>query len=431
MIKQSIINYFKHFPEAVLANIFNNFPSKSLKIIGVTGTDGKTTTVNMIYHILKYSGLRAGMVSTVFAKFDDEVIDTGLHVTSPGPWFLQNLLKNMVKKGIKYVTLETTSHGLDQFRFWGIHFDVGVLTNITRDHLDYHWSMENYLNAKLILLKSSKSVILNKDDNSFTDIIKKHTLDPRKIFTYGINTDCDFKAENIINTEKGVHFILKTKEKKYLVDLPLIGNHNIYNCLASLFSSTKMGVDLKTAIESLKSFPGVEGRLEEIPNDSGYKIYVDFAHTPNGLKNVLEALSERKKNRLIAVFGSAGKRDKSKRLIMGKIAAEIADIIVLTQDDNRDESVEEISRQIALGCEEGGKKEIKNINESLNQKGYILINDRKQAIYTALAILAKKNDTVVFCGKGHEKSLAVGDKEYPWSDQQAVIDVLIKIKEKK
>lgn len=430
MIKQNIINYFKHFPEAVLANIINNFPSKSLKIIGITGTDGKTTTVNMVYHILKYSGLRAGMVSTVCAKFDDKVVDTGLHVTSPDPWFLQNLLKKMVKKGIKYVILETTSQGLDQFRFWGINFDAGILTNITRDHLDYHWSMENYLNTKLILLKRSKSVILNKDDNSFADIINKHALDPRKVFTYGINTDCDFKAENINNTEKGVHFILRTEEKKYSVDLPLIGNHNIYNCLASLLASVKLGVDLKIALEGLKSFPGVEGRLEEIPNDLGYKIYIDFAHTPNGLKNVLEALSERKKNRLIAVFGSAGKRDKSKRPIMGKIAAEIADIIILTQDDNRDESVEEISRQIALGCEEGGKKEI-NINESLNSKGYALIGDRKQAIYTALAILAKKNDTVVFCGKGHEKSLAVGDKEYPWSDQQEVIDVLSKIKEKK
>lgn len=390
---QKTVNYLKHLPLALLALLFYRFPSRRLKVIGVTGTDGKTTTVSLIYEILREAKLPVAMVSTVSAKIGHEEIDTGFHVTAPDPWLLQKLLRRMADSGIKYVVLEATSHGLDQFRLLGINFEIGMLTNITREHLDYHKTFENYRNAKLILLKKAKIAVLNKDDESFEFV--KSRLDG-KVITYGIKSEADFTPEK---------FAFKTK---------LLGEYNQYNSLAAIAVSSKLGVADSVIKKAVAAFPGVKGRMEEINEGQNYKVVVDFAHTPNGLEQVLTTLREQlsEDSRLIAVFGAAGLRDRGKRPMMGKVAGKIADLVILTAEDPRTERAEDICEEIAAGCRAAGVEP--NI-----------IPDREKAIKFAIG-KAKKDDIIVICGKGHEKTMCFGKQEYPWSDHEAVRKALPK-----
>lgn len=399
LVPQKVKNYLKHLPLALAANLYYRFPSRKLKIIGVTGTEGKTTTVNLIGHILEGAGLPVALVSTVFARIGDKKIDTGLHVTSPNSWTLQALLRQMVNKKIKYVVLEATSNGLDQFRFWGINFDIGVLTNITRDHLDYHGTFENYRRAKTRLFENSKLAVINKDDPSF-DYLKAR-LQGKKIISYGFDALADFTPEKF----------------KFTTQLP--GKYNQYNCLAAIAVASQLKIDPEVIKKRIADFTGVEGRLEEIKAGQKFKVYVDFAHSPNSLEQVLKTLktSLKAKQRLITVFGSAGQRDKGKRPLMGKIAGQYADVVVLTTDDPRTERVVDICQQIAQGCQQVGCQPV-------------IIEDRTQAIKYALS-QAKAGDIVVLCGKGHEKSLAVGDKEIPWSDKKVAQTILKSLLNKK
>ena len=394
-IPQQLVNICKHLPLAVLANLFYGFPSKKMKIIGVTGTDGKTTTVSLIHHILSKSGYKSAMISTVCAKIGDEEIDTGFHVTAPDPWLLQKLLLKMVDSGIEVAVLEATSHGLDQFRLWGINFEISVLTNITHEHIDYHGSFENYRSAKLELLEKSKTIVLNKDDRSYEFIEKILRYKDIKILSYGIKNGADFTPQK---------FPFKTN---------LWGEYNQYNCLAAIGAAISLGVDGEKVLQTISSFAGVKGRLEEIKNSRGVKIIVDFAHTPNALEQILKLLQgiKQKGKKLIVVFGTAGLRDKAKRPLMGGVADKYADFSVITAEDPRTEDVSEICRQIADGFK------VKN--------NYKIVSDRQEAISFAINSLAEKGDTIIICGKGHEKSMCFGTKEYPWSDQEAVRKALI------
>ena len=392
-IPQKLINRYKHFPLAVLANIFYGFPSKKLKVIGVTGTDGKTTTVNLIYNILFCAGFKTGMISTVSAMIGAEELDTGFHVTAPDPWLLQSLLKKMVDHGLDSVVIEATSHGLDQYRLWGVNFDIGVLTNITHEHLDYHKTFENYQISKLNLFLNSKVSILNKDDSSykfFSSIIKKNPN--KKIVSYAVKNNADVTI------------------KKFPFKSMLLGEFNKYNCLASIAVALELGVNKEIILKAVESFSGVSGRLDEINEGQKFKVYVDFAHTPNALQQVLTLLKKKKKpnSKLISVFGSAGLRDVSKRLMMGEISGKIADFSIITAEDPRTEDVNEICRQIAEGCEK-------------TRGEYKIITDRQEAINFAIGKLAKKDDIVVVCGKGHEKSMCFGKTEYPWSERSCVV----------
>jgi len=276
-----------------LANVFYGFPTKNLKVIGVTGTDGKTTTVNMIYQILKAANKKVFMISTINSP--------GLHVTSPDPFVVQKLIKEAVTEGNKYLVLEVTSHALDQFRFWGIKFEVGVITNITHEHLDYHKTFENYKNTKLKLLKNSKIPI---------EYIK-----------------------------------LKLK-------LKIPGEYNIENASAAVAVTTALGIDKELARKAVENFEGLTGRMEEVKNKRGLKIIIDFAHTPNGLEQALKALRGLTKGKLIAVFGSAGQRDEGKRPLMGQIARKLADYVVVTAEDPRGE-LEIINKQITQSAKTG------------------------------------------------------------------------------
>src|SRR3989344_3597522 len=381
-----------HLLRAYAACIYFGFPSKKLIVIGVTGTDGKTTTSHMIYEILKSAGKKASLISSIHAQIGEKSYDTGFHVTTPDPVALQKFLKKVADSRSEYLVLEVTSHGLDQNRIFGIDFDFAVLTNITHEHLDYHKSFENYLLAKARLFKSTKVSILNLDDPTFSKVKKRAN---GKIITYSINKKADFALKN------------------FSLNLKIPGEYNLSNALSAAALATQIGISKKIITKALNNFLGVKGRMEEVDLGQDYQVIVDFAHTPNGLKQALKSLRsgiEDEGSRIIAVFGAAGERDKLKRPKMGEVAARYADICVLTAEDPRTENVEDICWQIAQGLVKSGKKE---------SRDFYKIYDRQSAIEFAVK-LAKPSDIVVCFGKSHEKSMCVGKKEYPWDEFKAV-----------
>lgn len=391
-IPNEIVNLFKHLPSSVLANIIYGFPSRGMKFIGVTGTDGKTTTTNMIYKILKDAGFKASMVSTINAEINGEKIDTGFHVTNPDYFLLQKLIDKAKKSGTEVFVLEVTSHGLDQFRTWGIEFAIGVITNITSEHLDYHKTWENYFLSKSKLIRNSKWAVLNRDEDHFERLKK---LASGLIATFG-QGKADFNPENT----------------KFNLQLP--GEYNKLNALAAIAATNIMGVDRTQAIKSLERFTSLEGRMQIVKNNLDIKIVVDFAHTANALENALKSLRPETKGKLISVFGCAGLRDPNKRPAMGKISAELADITIITTEDPRGD-IDNINAEIMEGVKKGGGELGKNV---------FIENDRGLAIKMAID-LAKKGDIVGIFGKGHEKSMNLdGKTETPWSDVEAVQKVL-------
>lgn len=394
LIPQKAINLLRHYPTAVLANIIHNFPSKRITVIGVTGTDGKTTTTNMIYAILKSAGKKVSMVSTINAEIAGKTYDTGFHVTNPDPLMLQKFIAQAVKAGDEYLVLEVTSHGLDQFRAWGVKFDLGVVTNITHEHLDYHRTWENYFTAKAKLIKKVKIAVLNREEKHFERLKK---LTSGKVVSFGLHKTADFYP------------------LKFPFKLNLPGEYNILNALAAAAVAVNLGIDSRVIKNALQNFSSLEGRMEEIKNSQGLKIVVDFAHTPNALENALKTLKSQTKGRIISVFGCAGKRDIEKRALMGEVSARLADVTVITAEDPRGE-IDLINRMILEGAKKSG---------GILDKNVFIIPDRRTAIETAITQIAKKGDTVGIFGKGHEKSLNIdGNSEIPWSDQKAVREVL-------
>lgn len=379
-----------------VASEFYKNPSQKLKMIGVTGTDGKTTTANLIYEILKGAGKKVGLISTVSAKIGEEEFDTGFHVTNPEPVELQKFLALMVEYSCEYCVLEVTSHGLDQGRVEGINFEVSVLTNVTNEHLDYHKTYENYIKTKSKLFLNSKVSILNRDDNSFAKM-KSLISDKTEIKDYSKQDLAD--------------------EIKIAVEERFNEKYNQENSAGAISVVREFGVDDNSIIQSIKSFKGVLGRMQEIPNDRNIKIIVDFAHTPNSLENILFTLKSQLKNssKLISVFGCAGERDSTKREPMGEIATKIADVSIFTAEDPRSEDVNDIINQMEIGAIKNGAK----INEN-----YFKIPERGEAIDFAINKVASEGDIVVISGKGHEKSMAYDGVEYLWSDQDVVAGVL-------
>ena len=392
ILSQQAINNFYHLPKAILANIFYGFSSRKLKVIGVTGTDGKTTTVNMIYQILKAAGKKVSMVSTINAVVGGKSYETGFHITSPNPFAVQKFAKDAACGGDEYLILEVTSHAIDQCRFWGIKFDVGVVTNVTHEHLDYHKTFESYFKTKLRLLRHVKVAVVNRaayEIRGFGGV-------GGKAITFGLNKG-DFNQKD-----------LKLK-------LKMPGDYNIENALAALGVAFALGIDRKVAQTALENFDGIKGRMEEVKNHKGIRIYIDFAHTPNGLEQALKALRSETSGRLIAVIGAEGDRDIGKRAMMGEIAKRLSDYVIVTALDPRGQ-LDAINRQIAEGAANAGAKKDQN---------FFVIDDREKAFDFATNKLAKKGDTVGIFGKGHEVSMNLdGKKEIPWSDLEAVKRVL-------
>lgn len=394
LLTQSSINNLYHRPKAILANIAYGFPTRGMKVIGVSGTDGKTTTVNMVYKILKDSGKKVSMISTINAVTSGKSYDTGFHVTSPDPFMVQKFASSAKQNGDEYLVLEVTSHALDQFRFWGIKFDIGVITNITHEHLDYHQTLENYTRTKLKLIQNVKYAIIN---NNLKTIAPYPENNCTKIFTFGLQKG-DFN------------------QKKLNLKLQIPGDYNIENALAAFAVCSSLGIDQIVCRKALEGFGNLTGRMQSVKNKRGIKVFIDFAHTPNGLEQVLKSLRfQITSGRIIAVFGSAGNRDTQKRELMGSIAAKSADFLVVTAEDPRGE-LNKISQQITDGAIKAGAKLNKNL---------FIINNREKAIHFAINKLSKKGDVVGIFGKGHEMSMNLdGKKEIPWSDFEAVERVL-------
>ena len=416
-----IIRQFKNLAHRAEAQFFSYLygnPSRDLKVIGITGTDGKTTTATLLYEILQEAGFQVGLITTISAKIGDRSIATGFHVTTPTPNLLQKLLKEMVDAGMEYVIIEITSHGLDQYRVGGIEYNAGIFTNISHEHLDYHKTYEAYLatKARLIeLIVARGFVALNQDDMSFEGLSTKAKETGTRMLTYGFTENSDMYATDYSDTTKTTRFTVNYKGEKHEIEMHLPGEYNVYNSLGAIQVAIEMGVDLDTVNRGLKKVTTLEGRWEIIQSEP-YKVIVDFAHTPNALVKMLEyAAVDNKKGRKILVFGSAGKRDIDKRPMMGEAAGNGADFVILTAEDPRGESVQNISRQIAVGLQQAGKEE---------EKDYTIVEDRRAAIKKALK-MAKPGDSVIISGKGHEKSLNLdGENEIDWSDQLVVKELL-------
>lgn len=410
------------------------YPARQLVVIAVTGTDGKTTTANLIFKILRAANVRVGMITTVNAVIGDEVLDTGFHVTTPEAPDVQYYLARMVQAGLTHVVLEATSHGLAQHRVTATDVDIGVLTNITHEHLDYHGSYEAYREAKARLftglpnspqkeIAAPVGAVLNRDDSSF-EFLAAATKAP--VLTYGVNSPAHVNAENIRQTPGGLRFtalISLTRENKLRsgdVRIPLEcnleGGYNVLNCLAAVTTTYNiMQVEKEAIIQGIKSLQSIPGRMERISMGQEFLSIVDFAHTPNALKNVLESArsivaGKQGKGRIIAIFGSAGLRDKAKRRLMSQVSADLADLTVLTAEDPRTESLESILSEMAEGVISCGGEE---------GKTFWRIPDRREAIRFGISI-AQPGDLVIACGKGHEQSMCFGDVEYDWDDRVAM-----------
>lgn len=417
MIPQNIKNYY-HKVMIRLFNIYYDDPSSKLAVIGVTGTDGKTTTCTLIYEILKGAGYKVGLITTISARIGEESIPTGFHVTTPDPQVLLNLMKRMIDAGMEYVVLETTSHGLDQNRVSTIKFHAGIFTNVTHEHLDYHKTYEAYLNTKatlIHLIKPGGFVVINLDDKSSEVLCKKASDHKLKTYTYGFTEKADLFATDYEDTTTTTKFNVHNGDQTFPVEMHLPGEYNVYNALGAIQVGLELGISQDVVARALSDVKTLEGRWEVLQKEP-YKVVVDFAHTPNALEKMLEyARQDNPTGRLIVVFGTAGKRDIEKRPQMGRIAGNLADLVILTAEDPRGENIININRQIAVGLAEVGK---------IEEKDYFSITDRRKAIARAMK-LAKPGDTVVITGKGHEKSMNIdGVNEIPWSDQMVVKELI-------
>ena len=424
-----------------IAASFYDWPGRKLTVIGVTGTDGKTTTTNLIYQILRAAGIQAGMISTVNAVIGDEVLDTGFHVTTPDAHDVQRYLARMVEAGLTHVVLETTSHGWSQYRVDACEFDVGVVTNITHEHMDEHGSYENYRAAKARLFASLEITadkpqgnprlgVINRDDTKSFDFLN-NLIKVRKL-NYGMRDEADVRAVDVSYSPSGIHFTVKSRDFIVPVSSRLVGSYNVSNCLAAL-TATVYGLKIKPGIaaQGIAALEGIPGRMERIDMGQNFTAIVDFAHTPNALKVSLEAardmlttesteITEKiekdsvrsvvNKPRLIAVFGSAGLRDKAKRRMMAEVSAELADLTVLTAEDPRTESLDMILEEMTEGAMSRGGVEGQTVWR---------IPDRGEAIRFALR-LARAGDIVLSCGKGHEQSMCFGAREHLWDDRTAM-----------
>lgn len=420
LMRQKLKNIY-HLVVAICAATWFGYPAHKFTVIGVTGTDGKTTTANLIAHILKEAGEQVCIVSTIGAVINEKFLDTGLHFTTPSAWKVQQLFYNALrnnrfadKKEKNFMVLEVTSHALDQNRVYSVDFAIGVLTNVTHEHLDYHKSYKNYIRTKAKLLQRSKKAILNKDDDSFSLITQgRWQMENKSYTTYGIKNNADITPEK---------FPFKTN---------LFGQFNQYNALAAIAVCKALGIDDKKILTALLTFSPPKGR-QEIVYEGGFTVMVDFAHTPNSFEVLLSSIKKERKGRLIHVFGSAGQRDKSKRGSMGEVSSRFSDMIVLTAEDPRKEKVQDIIDEIILGIRNSEFKvqdfddETGNYLKKQPGKYIIKIPNRKKAIEFAIS-QAKKGDFVLLTGKGHEQSINYGRGEEPWDEKTVALAALKKI----
>lgn len=401
---------------ALMACAFADYPSDKLTVIGVTGTNGKTTTTYLIAEIFKENGYKVGLVGTIMNKIGDRVFP--VTNTTPESLDLQMLLKQMVEDGVTHLVMEVSSHALELARVAGVNFDTAVFTNITQDHLDFHENMENYLAAKQKLFSNLKQQpseqkkkfgIINNDDPNAQSISKVTT---GQVLTYGVKNDCDIKALNINLRANGVNFDVTTPDGDFDLQLQLAGLFNVYNSLAALAVGLVEGIEPATIKRALEMVKGVPGRLEKVDVGQDFSVLVDYAHTPDGLDNIIRAARQFSEGRVITVFGCGGDRDRTKRPIMGEISAKLSDYSILTSDNPRNEDPVFIISQI----EEG-------VRGIVNREKYSVILDRREAIAFAIK-MARTGDVVLVAGKGHETYQIVKDQVLHFDDREVAEELL-------
>jgi UDP-N-acetylmuramoyl-L-alanyl-D-glutamate--2,6-diaminopimelate ligase len=411
---------------AWLAAAWYGFPSQQLIMIGVTGTNGKTSTVDLIRGILRAAGCQTGMLSTLKAIIGDYQEPLELHVSTPEAPVVQRYLRQMVDAGMTHCVLETTSIGLAQHRVTAVEFDIAVITNITHEHLDYHGSFEAYAQAKERLFRSVaaqdptphkpesvvKTAVLNHDDSSYQRLVAIPT--PRQISYSLHNPAADLHVSDLVTDPSGSSFTLHLDGQRLPVRTPLLGIFNVANILAAAGAGLALNVSPEAIQAGLQTVGQIHGRMHQIQRGQEFIVHVDFAHTPDGLEKAIQAArgilgQMGRDGRIITVFGSAGKRDPEKRRMMAEISTQLADYTVLTAEDPRTESLDDILAAMAAGCEAQG---------GVEGQTFWRIPDRGQAIYFALT-LARPEDFVLVAGKGHEQSMCFITTEYPWDDIHA------------
>lgn len=397
---------------AKMSSAFYGEPSKKMKLIGVTGTNGKTSTTHMIKKILEYCGKKTGLIGTVSYMAGGEMLSSA-SLTTPKPQELHRIFKSMAESGCEYCVMEVSSQALAQGRCIGLEFSAAVFTNLTQDHLDYHGTMENYANAKAKLFSQCKCAVLNKDDSRF-DFMKNAVLSGDIIGYSKKDNRADYFADNIHLGKAECEYILCTKGKTYNVRIDIPGEFTVYNSLAAISCCSALGIDTVRCVKALAETGGVPGRAEVLKTDTPYTIVIDYAHSPDAIENILSSVRQFAKGRVIALFGCGGDRDKTKRPLMAQKAAENADYLIITSDNPRTENPNEIIEDIIPG---------------INGKGTscAIISDRTQAIDYAIKN-AREGDVIVLCGKGHETYQIIGDEKIHYDEREIVKRILDKHK---
>ena len=402
----------------LFANHFYGYPSESLNMIGVTGTNGKTTVTHMVDYLLEELGKPTALIGTMYRKIGEERIET--RNTTPEILTVHETLQKIKEIGGDTCIMEVSSHALQLGRVWGIDYNVAVFTNLTHEHLDLHKTMENYAHAKSLLFsqlgnhsKNGKPrvAILNRDQECFEQFVYSTSAE---IISYGFTEEADIRATEIESNGAMTTFVVTVNGEKFPVMIPMIGLFNVYNVLAAFGVAIVNGISLSKAIEKIAKFPGVGGRMQLIQKGQPFQVIIDFAHTPDGLENVLSTLEEVKMNRVITIMGhSGGNRDSSMRPELGKIAFEKSDYVILTADNPRQEPLEKIYSEIVSGRN----------NENTP---YECVDDRKQAIERALEI-AQEGDILLFAGKGVEPYQVIGEEYIPYNEVETVVQALEKL----
>ncbi len=391
------IEPYGHLGEAILLNAMNGFPSRGLKVIGVTGTNGKTSTSFLIHRMLHEAGYKVGLMTTVAHGVGMDIKPQIEHMTTTDVPTLLKRIKEFKAQGVEWLVLETTSHALAQHRVWGVPYNIAVMTNLTHEHLDYHGTFERYRDAKRMMFeqtdrnhKGLRLGIVNADDPNAEAFASAVT----NVLRYGIEKG-DIRATNVKMQPSGVDYETTIDNKTYHIHCNLPGSFNVYNSLAAVSVGHALGLTEQQIEQGIAALQGVEGRMTRIDEGQNFDVIVDYAHTPDSFEKIFKDLRPVVKGKLIVMFGSAGRRDEAKRTTQGQLAGQYADEVIVTEEDDRDMDGEAILQQIAAGAETAGKKQGQNL---------FLVHDRTKAINFTVA-RAQKGDTVLLLGKGHEKDI--------------------------
>lgn len=413
------IEPYGHLAESILWQAVMGFPARGMKIIGVTGTDGKTTTSTFVYELLNDAGHKTGLMTTIGYGVPGNWHDNHVHMTTMPTRAMLRRIKELRGEGIEWLVLETTSHALAQYRVWGIPYSIGVMTNIGHEHLDYHGSFEAYRSAKVKLFqlvaanhRGLRTGIVNADDPSapyFAAAVPK-------VIRYG-SGHADLKPTKVRSDADGSDYEVAYEGHAMKIHVNLPGGFNVANSLAAVGVGLAIGLKPRQIEHGITALATVEGRMNSLDAGQPFGVIVDFAHTPQSFEKLLPQTKAITKGRLIVMFGSAGRRDEAKRAIQGKLAGEHADLVIITEEDDRDTDGQKILTQIAAGAEAAGK---------VRDKDLFLVHDRTEAIAFAMA-QAKAGDTVLLLGKGHEKTIERADGEHPWNELEVARAALAKL----